>query len=126
MVRQRRLLIVSLGAVVLIVSGWVVGTYRGSGSVVDGWGIGAPYACTDLDPERPCSALIPFAGQVFDRRDPGHVPVVWAQLHEEEPIVSRTSPLFIAVFQLADGSIRAIGVGYPGIATEPMALDSGP
>ena len=31
----------------------------------------------------------------------------------------------VAVFRLADGSIRAIGVGTPGIATEPITFDYG-
>jgi hypothetical protein len=113
---------------------WALSACGGQGSIVDGWGIGAPYTCganTDPDPECPCAALLPLAGHALDRRDPGHAPVVEAQLHEEGPDaagspVIRSSPFLVAVFRLADGSTRAIGVGYPGVSTEPMALDYGP
>jgi hypothetical protein len=32
----------------------------------------------------------------------------------------------VAVIWLADGSLHAIGVGTPGVSTEPMTFDFGP
>ncbi len=32
----------------------------------------------------------------------------------------------VARFELADGSVKAIGVGYPGISKTPVAVDYGP
>lgn len=99
--------------------------------VIDGWGIGQPFSCTDADPERPCSTLLPLARQALDSRDPFHPTVVGERLYQEGPdgngnLVTRSTPFLIAVFQLADGSARAIGVGYPGVSTTPMTIPLGP
>lgn len=104
------------------------GNVRG---VIDGWGIGEPFDCTDADPQRPCSVLLPLAQQALDNRDPFHARVVAGRLYEEGPdshgnLVTRSTPFLVAVFQLADGSARAIGVGYPGVSTTPMTLPFGP
>jgi hypothetical protein len=40
--------------------------------------------------------------------------------------VVRTNIMFVAVFTLADGSHKAIGVLYPGVSTQPMTFDYGP
>ncbi len=32
----------------------------------------------------------------------------------------------VARFELADGGVKAIGVGFPGVSTTPMAFDYGP
>jgi hypothetical protein len=99
--------------------------------VIDGWGIGEPFSCTDADPQRPCSVLLPLAQQALDNRDPFHPKVVAGRLYEEGPDsngnrVTRSTPFLVAVFELADGSARAIGVGYPGVSTTPMTLPFGP
>ena len=33
---------------------------------------------------------------------------------------------FVAAYTLADDSVRAIGVGWPGVATYPYTIDYGP
>jgi hypothetical protein len=127
------LLIVLAFVVVIGVGSLTAAAPRPSGApvVVDGWGIGASYICGDSDSERPCSVLLPLAQARLDQRDGGHPAVVSAELHVEGPqangeVPIRTSALFVAVFKLSDGSTRAIGVGYPGVATTPMTFDYGP
>jgi len=82
------------------------------------------YECIENDPQRPCSALIPLAKIALDRRDPGHFPIVASELRALP--ITRSSVFYAAVFRLADGSTRAIGVGYPGVSTTPMTIDYGP
>ncbi|HEX8026489.1 MAG TPA: hypothetical protein VF484_09800 [Candidatus Limnocylindrales bacterium] len=118
----------ALAVVVLIAAAAVLlgsGTGVGAGSVIDGWTIGAAATCSDGDPERPCSALLPVARTRLDVRDPGHLPVVTSELRNEQ-VNARSSILYIAVFKLADGSLKAIGVWYPGVSTTPGTLDYGP
>jgi len=114
----------------LIVS-WVLGSRTGrvsDGSTIDGWKLGGPViGCTDADPQRPCSALLPLARARLDQRDPGHAAVVASELRTQDDIsVIRTSVMYVGVFTLADGSHRAIGVLYPGVSTTPMTFDYGP
>jgi hypothetical protein len=98
-----------------------------NGSVIDGWTLGDIYHCTDPDPERPCSALLPFAQKRLDQRDPGHSPVVASELRfEANPNVVRTGSLYVAVFTLADGQHKAIAVTYPEVATYIYTKDYGP
>lgn len=97
-------------------------------AVADGWKIGDPVDSRD-NPE--CDEFVPAAIAGFDRRDPGHLPIISVALHQNGVpgskvlnICSGGCPV-VAVFQLADGSVRAIGVGTPGIATEPMVFNWG-
>lgn len=103
-------------------------------SVIDGWPIGAPVGCS-AQRSPSCEALIRAASAGFDYRDRGHAPVRGVTIHEEgttkdalgNPIQHvRTSTIYVAVFALADGSARAIGVGNIGINTYPSTLDYGP
>jgi hypothetical protein len=102
--------------------------------VVDGWPIGDEVDCrarTD------CVTLIDLARSALDHRDRGHVAVARVTLHNEgtltDPVTgdhilmtrSGGGPS-IAVFGLEDGTVRAIGVGYPGISREPMVFEEGP
>ena len=97
------------------------------GSTIDGWSVGAAYTCIDTDPERPCSALLPFAQKRLDQRDPGHLPVVASELRLQGPNhPTHTGTLYIAVFTLADGSHKAIAVTYPEVATYLWTMDYGP
>lgn len=101
--------------------------------VVDTWPVGPEVTCT---PDRHCPALLTTARIGFDRRDPGHPAVVRVVLHEEGTtvkakgeriLVTRSgSCCVVARFELADGSVAAIGVGYPGVSKIPMAFDEGP
>lgn len=97
-------------------------------AMADGWEIGDRVDCRD-NPE--CDEFVPAAIAGFDRRDPGHLPIISVALHQRgEPgsmilnICSGGCPV-VAVFRLADGSVRAIGVGTPGIATEPIIFEYG-
>lgn len=97
------------------------------GSVIDGWSVGASFACTDPDPERPCSAMLPFAQRRLDQRDPNHLPVIASELRSQGPNHPlHTGTLYIAVFTLADGSHKAIAVTYPEVATYLWTMDYGP
>ena len=99
------------------------------GSVIDGWSIGDPVDCARNDE---CDDFIPAAITGLGRRDPGHPAIVEVKLHHQgkpgQTILHTCSggcPV-VAVFQLIDGSLRAIGVGTPGVAREPMTFDYGP
>ena len=100
------------------------------GTLVDGWSVGEQKTCAVGD-ER-CVALLPEATRGLDRRDPGHPPITAATLHEEGGYPGKNGEVLlsvrsggccdVALFQLADGSVRAIGVGYPGISDIPLAI----
>ena len=105
-----------------------------SGQVVDGWRIGQPFDCgfgAQRNPE--CDEFVPAAVARFDRRDPGHLPITSVVLYGRGDELGNTllstcsggCPI-LAVFELIDGSFRAIGVGTPGVSTEPMTFDYGP
>jgi hypothetical protein len=97
--------------------------------VIDGWLVGPEVSF--FDGER--DLLLGLASDRLDRRDPGHAEVVRATLHREgasidpatgdEILRTRSGGApSIAVFELADGTVTAIGVGYPGISREPVVL----
>jgi hypothetical protein len=101
--------------------------------VVDGWPIGPPVDCAAaID----CAAWLAVAQGRLDGRDPGHAEVVKAILHNEGTLVAPDGGLQIftrsggccsvAVFELADGTVAAIGVGMPGISQTVEAIDFGP
>ena len=97
-------------------------------AIADGWEIGDRVDCSS-NPE--CDEFVPAAIAGFDRRDPGHLPIVSVALHHRgKPgsmvlnVCSGGCPV-VAVFRLADGSVRAIGVGTPGIETVPVIFDYG-
>jgi hypothetical protein len=106
--------------------------FDASDPVVDGWPIGPEGFCTTMK----CRALLDTAQIGFDRRDPEHPAVVRVVLHDEGMVVDEHgnrmlvmrsgSCCSVARFELADGSVRAIGVGYPGVSRTPVAVDYGP
>ena len=77
--------------------------------------------------------MIDAAGARLDIRNRGHADVVTVTIHEigrfvnaQGQVVLTTSsggPPRVVVFELADGTRRAIGVGYPGISEDPVAMD---
>jgi hypothetical protein len=101
--------------------------------VVDGWAIGPERSC---ETTAKCPALLDTARVGLDRRDPGHPAVVSVTLHTEGATFAANgdrilhtrsgSCCSVARFELADGSVKAIGVGYPGVSQLPMAIDYGP
>jgi hypothetical protein len=105
-----------------------------SDPVVDGWPIGERRDCTARPWE--CNLLLAAARDRLALRDPGHPEIVQATLHMEGATVDADGNLLIQVrsggccsvarFELADGTIRALGVGYPGISDQLQTFDYGP
>lgn len=96
----------------------------------DGWTVGDLDTCPmpnfneAIGEEQPstwdCDASLALwlgaAGQGFDRRDPNHAPVVRTTLHWYAGNARYLSNgPEVAVFELADGTVRAIGVGHVGV-----------
>ena len=103
--------------------------------VIDGWLVGPLTICQDavvtangVEVARGrCEDLVAAAAIALDNRDPGHPTVVSMQLHRRlSPPDTVGGLAYVAVYTLADGSVRAIGVGWPGVATTPYTLDYGP
>jgi hypothetical protein len=103
--------------------------------VIDGWLVGPSTACQDrvvsannVEVARGrCADLVAAAATALDHRDPGHAAVVAMQLHKREwPPNTGGGLQYVAVYLLADGSVRAIGVGWPGVATTPYTMEYGP
>lgn len=101
--------------------------------IVDGWPIGAKTVCLR---EFRCDELLNEAIAGLARRDPGHADIVAFALHDEGSLrdadgntilITRSGQCCRVVrFELADGSVRAIGVGFPGVSDIPRAVDYGP
>lgn len=102
--------------------------------VVDGWPIGVPLACEDV---ARCQILGQVAREGLDQYYAGHAEIAEFGLHSEgmtvDPetgdkiLVTRSGACCeVALFRLADGTEHALGVGYPGISTTPMAFPDGP
>jgi hypothetical protein len=102
--------------------------------VINGWPVGGPLDCA----ARPdCALLIDLARSQLHLRDRDHAPVTRVSLHAQGALVdpatgdrilqtrSGGQPM-IVVFELEDGSVTAIAVGYPGISREPMIFESAP
>jgi hypothetical protein len=127
---------VVIGLLAIFVAGCdALGLGPDSGSVIDGWLVGPPTACqdavvyaNDVEVARGrCVDLVATAGKALDRRDPGHPIVVAMQLRQRlSPPNTAGGLQYVAVYTLADGAVRAIGVGWPGVATTPYTIDYGP
>lgn len=98
--------------------------------VVDTWPVGDPLACV---PEDRCPELVAAGLAGLAARD-GELAVVATWLHHEaarvdpvtgDQILSTRSGSCcdVLLVRLADGSERAIGVGFPGISQEPVVFD---
>ena len=102
----------------------------GGDPIIDTWPVGAASECGDA---RRCDELVRVGLSGLDKRDPGHAPVVSARLHNEGAFINPSTGeqvlvirsggcCSVLVVELADRSTRAIGVGYPGISTEAIAI----
>ena len=98
-----------------------------SDPVIDTWPVGGPATC-----EERCLPAIEAATDALAAREPGHPGITGVTLHAfgqqvdaEGRILIRSGSgtIWVAVFELEDGSVRAIGVGYPGVSREPVAFD---
>lgn len=107
--------------------------HAGPDPIVDGWPIGA---VVDCGAEPRCPELVTTAQRGFDARDPGDPEIAGVTLHSEGAVVNDRGETilmvrsgaccWVAVFDLGDGTARAIGVGYPGISQVPITVDYGP
>lgn len=94
-----------------------------AGSAIDGFEIGTRVPCAFQENDF-CERFLTVARKGFDDRDTGHLPVVESTLYEPAELVVRSGgPIYVAVFKLADGSLRAVGVGNVGI-TGPVPWDA--
>jgi len=108
----------------------------------DGWTVGDLETCPppNFNPARgeaqpstwDCDASLEVwlsaAKEGFDRRDPSHAPVVRTTLHEYAGNATFLSNCcLVAVFELSDGTTRAIGVTHLGVEySRVAAVDYGP
>ena len=107
----------------------------------DGWKVGGVDDCptpnfdpaiephpTAWDCDASLAVWLAAAREGFDRRDPAHPPIARATLHyTATSTVNLASCCEIVVFELADGSIRAIGVAHLGVVhTRVTPVDYGP
>jgi hypothetical protein len=121
----RRILLV-LALVTGLVAG---GCAPAADPVIDSWPVGEPLDCPDAGR---CAELVRVGLEGFDERDPGHAPVVATELHREGGFVDPSGRRILTtrsggccqvlLMRLADGSTRAIGVGYPGVSDEAIAI----
>jgi hypothetical protein len=101
-----------------------------AGPVIDGWSIGEEFDCSGPR----CGELLSVAEQSLDALVPGHAAVTASTFHSEGlymnddgQLTTSTSFATVVRFKLADGTIRAIGVGRPKVGDGPAyALGFGP
>lgn len=117
--------------VVALVAGLVAGGCAPAPDpVIDTWRVGGLLECPDADR---CAELVRVGLQGLDERDPGHAHVVATELHIEGALMDPSTGgrilmtrsggcCQVLLMRLADGSTRAIGVGYPGISDEAVAI----
>lgn len=101
--------------------------------VIDTWPVGVALTCEAFSEPGRCAELVRVGLEGFDGRDPGHAAVVSTELHSEGLALDRNGDRFmytrsgsccsVLVMTLADGSVHAIGVGYPGISPHAIAID---
>lgn len=141
MTSRRRALTLPIAGVVVAVAilaaggGGESGSEPADGRVIDGWLVGPATVCqdrvvttNDVEVERGrCVDLGAAAANALDNRDPGHPTVVAMELHQRLwPPNTAGGLQYVAVYSFSDGSVRAIGVGWPGVSTTPYTIDYGP
>lgn len=125
--RSVRLRIISILAVLMLA---LAGCGDHAGPVIDGWSIGKQFDCSG--PE--CDELLAVAEDGLDALVAGHAAVVASTFHSEGLYMNDNGQLTVSTnfatvvrFELADGTVRAIGVGRPKIGDGPAyALGFGP
>jgi hypothetical protein len=120
------------------------GRNPGSDPVIDGWPVGVLDECpgavrgTTVVPPPACTAGLALytamATAAYDRRNPDHPQIVRMTVHLTGKVtdslgrdIYRTSEshLSVAVFELADGGVRAIGIGHVGVDPRLITVDYG-
>jgi hypothetical protein len=142
--RARRVL--ALGAAGLLLAGCAG---FGANAVINGWPIGDEETCPS--PNLPLGAQAPehwdcqaalsqwltTATDAFNERSPAHAAYVRVTLHREgalrdaagnQVLMTRSGGCcHVVVFELADGSVHALGIGHVGIDTANLTIvDEGP
>ena len=121
--RVRTILLSALLALITI------GCGLGRDPVIDTWPIGEVIDCVSAR----CEEEVRVALVGLAARDPGHAAVVSTRLHNEgalfdpgsgnQVLMTRSGACcHVLVAELADGTTRAIGVGYPGISPTAVAI----
>jgi hypothetical protein len=122
------------------IDSWPIGAEVGcAGPVTDGTFVPmltpeASETDADLKVLGNCTEMVLEALRGLDARDPGHAAVRSVAIHREGTMIDPATGKMIIwarsgaccsvlVAELADGSRSAIGVGYPGISTEPIAVE---
>jgi hypothetical protein len=86
------------------------------GARIDGWVLGELVDCADLEERDRCAAELRVAEQLFGGELRLPVSIIDRSLWTVPFVEATTSaPPRVAVFVLADGSVRAQGVGYAGV-----------
>jgi hypothetical protein len=100
----------------------------GNAGTIDGWPVG-PVQAFPMNVPRDWSQWLSTATAAFDERFPGHAAYVAVTLHDEGEIrdamgnpvlVTRSGGdcCRVVVFELADGSVHALGIGHLGVETK--------
>jgi hypothetical protein len=123
-----------------VIDTWPVGVAVGCNGPVTG-GSFVPATPPDVNEQdadvrvmADCPELVGTALRGLGARDQGHAAVASVAIHREGTIIDPAtgdrilfarsgSCCYVLVADLEDGSRHAIGVGYPGISTEPIAVD---
>ena len=108
----------------------------------DGWRVGSLETCptpnfdpandesqpTAWDCDASLAVWLSAAREGFDRRDPTHAPVARATLHHSARSTKNLANCCeVAVFELTEGTVRAIGVAHLGVLYSRVStVDYGP
>lgn len=100
-------------------------------NVVDGWPIGEAASCADED----CEGVLRVAVQTLDVREPAHAAILAMTVHDLGVLLDEQGnqllnvysggPPTVVRFELADGSVRAVGVKWV-VGDELIGMDWGP
>ncbi len=117
---------------VLFVIGVVLaGCSRTGSPVIDTWPVGDELNCAEL---ATCAELTRVGLTGLALRDSGHAPVIKTHLHAEGAIIDPATGhqilttrsggcCHVLVVDHTDGTTSAIGVGFPGVSREAVAID---
>jgi hypothetical protein len=123
-----------------VIDSWPIGSaLECAGPVTDGTFVpmltpDASESDADLNVQGNCTDMVLEALRGLDARDAGHAETSSVAIHREGTSIDpETGNVIIwarsgaccsvLVAELVDGSRSAIGVGYPGISTEPIAIE---